>query len=109
MAQLARHPNRRTLMPAHRRDHYKGNYQTEAARVRAAANANPLTRCARCNRTLAEHPPTRTGKPPRWDAGHKWDGQPGSPLQPEVAGCNRSAGAVLGNTRRQGITTTRNW
>ena len=96
-------------MPANNRDHYTGSYKRHAKQVRDAAYADPTTRCARCGRTLHEHPPTRTGKPPRWDAGHVIDGLPGGPLQPEVAGCNRSAGATQANTNRKPNTTTRKW
>ena len=93
-------------MPAKAKAHRRGSYQTDAARVRAIAYSDPSTVCQRCQRTLAEHPPTKTGKPPSWDAGHPpgMDGVPGAPLFPEVASCNRSAGAAAGNRRRQGLT-----
>lgn len=85
------------VKPAHRR----GSYPAQAAAVRARAQADPTTRCQRCGLTLAEHPPTKTGKPPTWDAGHApgMDGVPGAPLFPEVASCNRSAGGKLGAKR----------
>jgi hypothetical protein len=94
---------------------YRGDYQRRARAVRAAAYLNPHTVCQSptCKgwgtRTLAEHPPTKTGKPPKWDAGHKRDSDPTSPLQPEVDVCNRSAGATLGNKMRVGLTPTRVW
>ena len=89
--------------------HHRGTYAAEARRVRAAANANPATRCWRCGRTLAEHPPHRNGRPARWTAGHIHDGQTGGPLAPEASTCNYSAGASAGNRRRQGLRTTRTW
>ena len=93
-------------MPAHNRSHYGGSYQLRARAVRAAAYANPLTQCWRCGKTLSEHGPGA-----RWDAGHVRDGDPTSPLAPEAASCNRSAGATLGNVRRQQrqVNPTRRW
>lgn len=81
--------------------HYRGSYATRAARVRALAYADPATRCRRCGRTLAEHPPQVNGKPPTWHAGHVIDGDPRSPLAPEVSTCNSSAGARENNQRRK--------
>lgn len=75
--------------------HHRGNYQTRAARVRAAANADPTTRCWRCDGL------TRPDDP--WTAGHIVDSHPDSPLAAEHASCNYSAGATLGNRRRQGL------
>lgn len=87
-----------------RKPHHSGTYVRDSAILRAAAYADPTTRCARCGRTLAEHPPTRTGKPPRWQAGHVNDGQIGGPLRPEADVCNTAAGARRGNgMRRQAI------
>lgn len=83
---------------------YSGSYQRRAAAVRARAYANPNTLCGRCGRTLAEHKPGDT-----WDAGHIRDSDPTSPLQPEAASCNRSAGAAMGNRRRIGLQPTRQW
>jgi len=80
--------------------HYRGGYHRQAAQLRAAAYANPSTRCWRCKLTLAEHPPHRDGKPARWTAGHVIDGQPGGPLLPEASTCNYSAGGTLGNRKR---------
>lgn len=91
-------------MPGKRRDHYRGDYDRRARSIRAAANADPSTRCWRCGRTLAEHKPGDT-----WDAGHIRDGDPTSPLAPEAASCNRSSGAIDGNRRRQGLKPTRQW
>lgn len=85
-------------MSGAKRAHYRGSYQRQARAVRAQANADPTTRCGRCGLTLAEHRDGAT-----WDAGHVNDGQIGGPLQPEASTCNRSAGAALGNRRRQGI------
>ena len=83
---------------------YGGDYQRRAAAIRRTAYLNPDTPCGRCGLTLAEHKPGDT-----WDAGHTRDGDPTSPLRPEAASCNRSAGATLGNRRRQGLEPTRNW
>ena len=67
-----------------------------------AWRASLATRCWRCGRTLAEHPPHRNGRPATWTAGHIRDidcptcgrvhGDPLSPLQPEASVCNYSAG-----------------
>jgi hypothetical protein len=82
--------------------HHRGTYAARARKVRAAANANPATRCWRCGLTLAEVPGST------WDAGHLSDGRADSALAPEHSTCNRSAGATMGNRRRtQG--TTREW
>lgn len=96
-------------MPGHNRQHYAGDHKRRAQRIVAAANANPTTRCLspHCkysNGTIADHPPGST-----WDAGHVKDGQIGGPLQPEVAHCNRSAGALLGLARRIGLARTEDW
>jgi hypothetical protein len=90
-------------VPAKSRAHYRNGYRKLADMVKAAAYADPSTPCARCGLTLAEHPPTKSGKPPSWDAGHVVDGEIGGRLRPEVASCNRSAGARAGNRRRQGL------
>lgn len=80
----------RKVKPAH----YRGGYHIAAAKVRAAANADPNTTCQRCG---------QLGRGPRdpWDAGHLRDGDPTSPLGPEHRSCNRSAGATLGNAKRR--------
>jgi hypothetical protein len=96
-------------MPALDRTLYRGDYARRAALVRAQAYANPLTTCARCGLTLAEHPPTKTGKPPKWDAGHERDGDPTSPLRAEVARCNRAAGGQRRHAIHQPLRTTRDW
>lgn len=81
--------------------HHRGSYQTRAAAVRARANADPTTTCWRCGQ------PARPGDP--WTAGHIIDTNPASPLKPEHASCNYSAGATLGNRRRQGLNPVRMW
>jgi len=88
------------MAPAHR----SGDYQRRAAAVRAAAYADPTTRCWRCGKTLDQHKPGTT-----WDAGHVIDGSPLSILAAEASSCNRSAGAAMGNRRRKGLTPTRDW
>ena len=80
--------------------HHRGNYQVRAARCRAAADANPATRCRRCGLTLAEGIAAYGRGRARWTAGHVNDGEIGGPLAPEHACCNYSAGAAEGNARR---------
>lgn len=86
--------------------HYRGTYHRQAAALRKAANANPNTRCWRCGRTLAEHPPRRDGTPAKWTAGHVHDGEPGGNLQPEADVCNYAAGA---NLHRRKSEPSRRW
>lgn len=80
--------------------HYQGSYHVRSRLVREAAYADPSTRCWRCGRTLDQHPPHKTGAPPRWTAGHVRDGDPTSPLLPEASTCNKTAGARYGNRLR---------
>lgn len=80
--------------------HHRGNFDLRSTALRAAAYANPHTRCWRCGLTLTEHPPHRNGKPARWTAGHIVDGQIGGELRPEASTCNYSAGATAGNRKR---------
>jgi hypothetical protein len=77
--------------------HHKGNYHVRSRAVVAAAKADPTTVCWRCGKTLHQHPDTKTGNPPKWSAGHLRDGDPTSPLLPEVLSCNARAGAILAN------------
>lgn len=78
--------------------HHRGRYQQQAAKIRAAANADPTTRCWRCRRTLAQ---IRVAKPKaRWTAGHIIDGTVDGPLAAECSPCNFAAGARLTNARR---------
>ena len=90
---------------AHRKAaHHRGPHQRLSALARARYNANPDTVCARCGQ------PHRRNDP--WQAGHKHDGITATSLadyQPEHRSCNTSAGATLGNQRRQGLTTTEPW
>ena len=76
--------------PGGRRAHYGGTYRRRAAAITAAANANPATRCRRCNRTMAEihdeHPAAI------WTAGHLVKGQVDGDLAPECSPCNYAAG-----------------
>ena len=80
--------------------HYRGSYHVRSRAVRAAAYADPTTRCWRCGRTLGMHPPHKNGKPARWTAGHIRDSDPSSPLAAEASTCNLSAGARYGNRLR---------
>ena len=88
--------------------HYRGSYHVRARNIRAAANANPNTRCWRCGRTLAQHPPHHNGNPAKWTAGHLRDGDPTSPLAPEASTCNYSAGAQRINGTAN-VEPTRRW
>lgn len=78
-----------------RKLHYSGTYQRRAQLLRQRANANPDTRCWRCGRTLADHPPHKNGKPARWTAGHVIAGDPASDLLPEASTCNYRAGGAI--------------
>lgn len=93
--------------------HYRGDYARRAAAVRAAAYADPGTRCWRCGLTLAEaQERARPGKVVRWHAGHTVDGSTMHALAPEHSTCNMSAGGRLGRSMqlsRHGLRTTRNW
>ena len=93
-------------MPAKQKGaHHRGTYHVASARVRAAAYANPLTRCWRCGRTLPE---IRTHKPKaKWTAGHLNDGQVGGPLAAECSPCNYSAGATLRHQAPPPVTSQR--
>jgi len=79
-------------MPAKHRAHYAGDYQRRAAAVRRHAYADPDTVCWRCGLPLGDG---------TWDAGHLIDGNSASPLAAEHSACNRSAGAAMGNRRRE--------
>jgi hypothetical protein len=84
--------------------HHSGTHQRRARIIVALANADSNTRCGRpeCGLTRADHPPTtKTGKPNRWTAGHVNDGEVNGALRPEMLTCNCSAGATLGNQRRE--------
>lgn len=88
---------------------HRGAHQRLARIIVDAANANPNTRCARCGRTLTEHPPAKTGRPARWTAGHKQDSRIATSIrdyQPEADTCNSSAGATYGNRNREPHTET---
>ena len=87
--------------------HHKGSYDRRSRAVVAAAKADPTTVCWRCGKTLAQHPDTKAGNPPKWSAGHVIDSHPDSPLLPEVLSCNARAGALIGNRspkRKHGAT-----
>lgn len=73
--------------------HYRGTYHVQAARLRAAAYANPHTTCWRCGLTL--HQIHRAHPRAKWTAGHLIDGQPGGQLAPECSHCNYSNGQRL--------------
>lgn len=80
--------------------HYQGDYGRLSAKLRAAAYANPDTRCWRCRRTLAE---VRQDHPrAKWTAGHVIQGLPGAPLAPECSPCASAEGAAITNAKRKG-------
>jgi hypothetical protein len=93
-------------MPARDRQHYTGSYDLRAKRVRDAAYSDPLTRCWRCGKTLAEV--QRTDPDVRWHAGHTVDGSSAHPLAPEHSTCNTSAGGKLGSKKRW-LNPSRRW
>lgn len=81
--------------------HHAGTYAVHARAVRAAANANPDTRCWRCHLTHAEYAAIHGPRAATWTAGHIIDGQVNGHLAPEHARCNHSAGAAHGNRMRE--------
>ena len=85
-------------MPTPKPIHSDPVFRRRGAAARARAYADPSTTCRRCGRTLAQHPYTKTGKPPSWEYGHD-DDHPGDVRYcgVEVKGCNAKAGAVKGN------------
>lgn len=87
-------------MSGRKKPWHSGTYPARRNRLVARAYSNRLTKCWRCGRTLAEHPPHQTGAPVKWTAGHIRDSDPTSPLAPEASTCNSSAGAKYGNTGR---------
>lgn len=79
--------------------HHRGTHQVRAKAVTDAAYADPMTRCWRCRRTLAE---VRATKPKAiWTAGHLVDGQVDGDLAAECSPCNYGRGAAMGNRRRR--------
>ncbi len=98
--------------------HHRGPYKLRAKALRAAANSQDAlaamglaawVRCWRCDRTLAEHPPHKTGQHPRWTAGHQRDGDPRSPLLPEASTCNYAAGGARQHQLARRVSTSRRW
>jgi len=94
-------------MPAHDQSHYRGSFGARSRAVRAAANADPSTRCRRCGLTMAEFVARFPDRKAAWQAGHTVDGHQLSALSPEHAWCNASDGArkrnrvrVLNNSER---------
>jgi 5-methylcytosine-specific restriction endonuclease McrA len=86
-------------MPGHKRAHYRGDYARRSAVVRAHAYSNPLTKCWRCGRTLDEV--RATNPTATWQAGHLVDGAVNGDLRAECQPCNSSAGASMGNRKRE--------
>ena len=71
--------------------YHKGAYPGRAAKVRAAANEDPYTRCWRCGEFARANDP--------WQAGHLVDGAMDSPLAAEHRSCNIRAGNRLKASR----------
>ncbi len=65
---------------------YDAAYRRRAARLRAAATADPSTQCWRCGQRAI------VGDP--WQAGHLIDGELFSALAPEHRSCNARAGRL---------------
>ena len=90
---------------ANKAHHADPLFRKAGAAIRARANANPNTRCWRCERTMADirkdHPNAT------WDAGHIIDGTLAGGLAAECSRCNRSHGAAMGNAQRE--PTSRRW
>lgn len=93
-------------MPKTKGVHHRGTYHVESARVRAAAYANPSTRCWVCGKTLGEirtvgrWPGDNPHPRAKWTAGHVNDGEPGGMLLPECSPDNYGRGAAAGNRMR---------
>ena len=85
--------------------HHMGTYHVRARQIREQANASPVTICWRCGLRLDQHPPTKTGRPPRWTAGHVEDdnGNHTGHLAPEANTCNFTEGARKGNRLRADV------
>ena len=88
------------MMPANDISCRTTEYKVRAKALRQRANADPLTRCWRCGRTLAEEQARQPGKTVTWHAGHTVDGDNTAPLLPEHSTCNTSAGAIAGHAAR---------
>ena len=82
------------------RQKYRGSYALKSRGLRAAAYANPDTRCWRCGRTLAQVAFDLPGRKVTWDAGHTDD--PARPLAAECSPCNRADGARKAVVARMG-------
>jgi hypothetical protein len=94
--------------------HHRGTHRRRAREIVALAYADPATQCQAqpCrgwgSRTLVEHPHAKSGREPRWQAGHVIDGQIDGELRPEVDVCNTSNGARLRNAHSSNP-TSRQW
>lgn len=99
-------------MAAPRGPHHSGSFNRRSRTINAASTANRATVCWRDGRTLAAHPPHKTGTPAYWTTGHvdnldlaRRNGATitmidGRPCAPEVSTCNYSIGASDGNRAR---------
>lgn len=82
-----------------KKPHHMGDFDRRGRLIRAAAYANPATRCWRCGLTLEERRATHPRA--RWTAGHLIDGQTGGAMAAECSPCNYSNGASMGNRMRK--------
>lgn len=86
-------------MPQPKAPHHRGTYHVRAAKLRAAAYANPNTRCWRCGLTLEQ---IRKLRPRiKWQAGHVIAGQVDGTLLPECSWCNAKHGQALSAASRR--------
>lgn len=95
--------------------HRDRRYVSDGRKLIALAKANPHAVCARCGKTIAEHPPHHTGKRAHWTRGHTINGSttwtvwwdvtrrppPGDWLAAEISTCNYSAGAESQQARHR--------
>lgn len=97
-------------MPKTKGAHHRGTYHVASAKCRAAAYADPSTRCRRCRLTLTEAR-RRWGPRVRWTAGHVNRAEVGGQLLPECSHCAGREGASITNSRRKTRTVkvSRSW
>lgn len=103
--------------------HHRGEYRPIRDQVVQAANADPLTVCCHCGKTLARHAPHRNGRPATWTGGHTIHGvlgppwlnvrstpPPGAWIAPAASTCNYiDGGQHRWRLQKPRIVTTRRW
>ena len=87
-------------MSTNRRHHTHPHFVRTGRALRAAANADPSTRCITCGGTHAEGVARWGERGAAWQAGHVNDGEVAGVLGPEHAFCNTSTGSLVGHRRR---------